>query len=300
MDMDTDVLRFFQQVADGETVTEVAELYQVSQPGVSRGLKRLEEEVGTPLLMRSGRLLRTTYAGSVFKHHVDRALHALDDGFAATQELIDPESGSVRLAFQLSLGAWLVPGLIATFRTQHPRVRFRFEHSQDVLGSSLVAGGRIDLEFTARRPRNPEVEWRRLFRQPLCLAVPPGHALANRKEVTLAQAADEDFIMLGPDWELRTLSEELCAQTGFSPRVVFEEDDISVVRGFVAAGLGVSIVPAQPAEARSAGSGAEKLVRLSDPGAFREVGLTWFKNRRLLPSAELFRRHVLAGPGRRR
>ena len=62
--MDTEVLRFFQQVADGATVTEVAELYQVSQPGVSRGLQRLEEEVGTPLLMRSGRLLRPTHAAA--------------------------------------------------------------------------------------------------------------------------------------------------------------------------------------------------------------------------------------------
>jgi LysR family transcriptional activator of glutamate synthase operon len=291
--VDTDILRFFQQVADGATVTEVAELYQVSQPGVSRGLKRLEEEVGTPLLMRSGRLLRTTYAGSVFKRHVDTALHALDDGLAAAEELIDPESGNVRVTFQLSLGTWLVPDLIAAFRAEHPRVRFQFEHSHDALGSSLVAGGRTDLEFTARRPRNPEVEWVRLFAQPLCLAVPPGHPLADRDEVALSDAADEDFVMLGPEWELRALSDELCAQAGFTPRVVFEEDDIPVVRGFVAAGLGLSIVPALPAEVRQAGGGAERLVRLTDPGAFRDVGLAWSRNRRLLPSAELFRRHVL-------
>ena len=293
--MDTDLLRFFQQVADGATVTEVAELYQVSQPGVSRGLRRLEEEVGTPLLMRSGRLLRPTHAGSVFKRHVDTALHALDDGLAAAEELIDPESGSVRVAFQLSLGTWLVPDLIAAFRAEHPRIRFQFEHSHDALGSSLVAGGRTDLEFTARRPRNPDVEWRRLFAQPLCLAVPPGHALADRDEVALTEVATEDFVMLGPEWELRTLSDELCARAGFAPRVVFEEDDIPVLRGFVAAGLGVSIVPALPAETRTAGSGAQRLVRLTDPGAFRDVGLAWSKNRRLLPSAELFRRHVLDG-----
>jgi len=291
--MDTDVLRFFQQVADGATVTEVAELYQVSQPGVSRGLKRLEEEVGTPLLMRSGRLLRTTHAGSVFKRHVDTVLHALDDGLAAAEELIDPESGSVRVAFQLSLGTWLVPDLIAAFRAAHPRIRFQFEHSHDALGSSLVAGGRTDLEFTARRPRNPDVEWRRLFQQPLCLAVPPGHALAERDEVALAEAAAADFIMLRPAWELRSLSDELCGRAGFEPRVVFEEDDIPVVRGFVAAGLGVSIVPALPAEVLTRGSGAERLVRLSDPGAFRDVGLAWSRTRRLLPSAQLFRRHVL-------
>jgi DNA-binding transcriptional LysR family regulator len=291
--MDTDILRYFQQVADGATVTEVAELFQVSQPGVSRGLRRLEEEVGTPLLMRSGRLLRPTHAGSVFKRHVDRALHALDDGLAAAEELIDPESGSVRVAFQLSLGTWLVPDLIAAFRAEHPRIRFEFEHSHDALGSSLVAGGRTDLEFTARRPRNPDVEWTRLFAQPLCLAVPPDHVLAGRDEVALAEAATEDFVMLGPEWELRTLSDELCAQAGFAPRVVFEEDDIPVVRGFVAAGLGVSIVPALPAEVPPAVGGAERLVRLTDPGAFRDVGLAWSKSRRLLPSADLFRRHVL-------
>ena len=125
------MLRFFQQVADGATVTEIAELYQVSQPGVSRGLRRLEEEVGTPLLMRSGRLLRPTHAGSVFKRHVDAMLHALDDGLAAAEELIDPESGTVRVAFQLSLGTWLVPDLIAAFRAEHPRVRFEFEPSHD-------------------------------------------------------------------------------------------------------------------------------------------------------------------------
>jgi DNA-binding transcriptional LysR family regulator len=294
--VDTEVLRYFQQVADGATVTEVAELYQVSQPGVSRGLQRLEEEVGTPLLMRSGRLLRPTHAGSVFKRHVDAVLHALDDGLAAAEELIDPESGTVRVAFQLSLGTWLVPDLIAGFRTEHPRVRFEFEHSHDALGSSLVAAGRTDLEFTARRPRNPEVEWERLFQQPLCLAVPPKHPLAGRDEVALLEAAAEDFVMLGPDWELRTQSDELCARAGFAPRVAFEEDDIPVVRGFVAAGLGVAIVPALPAEVRQAGTGAERLVRLTDPGAFRDVGLAWSKNRRLLPSAELFQQHVLARP----
>ena len=290
------MLRYFQQVADGATVTEVAELYQVSQPGVSRGLQRLEEEVGTPLLMRSGRLLRPTHAGSVFKRHVDAVLHALDDGLAAAEELIDPESGTVRVAFQLSLGTWLVPDLIAGFRTEHPRVRFEVEHSHDALGSSLVAAGRTDLEFTARRPRNPEVEWERLFQQPLCLAVPPKHPLAGRDEVALLEAAAEDFVMLGPDWELRTQSDELCARAGFAPRVAFEEDDIPVVRGFVAAGLGVAIVPALPAEVRQAGTGAERLVRLTDPGAFRDVGLAWSKNRRLLPSAELFQQHVLARP----
>lgn len=292
--METDALRYFQQVVDGATVTEVAELYHVSQPAVSRSLRRLEQDVGPVLLERSGRVLRTTYAGNIFKHHVDTALHALDDGLAAIDELVEPETGTVRVTFQLSLGTWFVPEVIATFLTKHPRVRFQLEHSQDVLGSSLVAGGRTDLEFTARRPRNPEVAWERLFSQPLRLAVPVDHRLATRTAVGLADAAEEDFVLLTPAWELRALSEELCASAGFAPRVAFEQDDIPVLLGFVSAGLGVGIVPVPAAhDVRRASAGGVRLLRLTDPGAFRDVGMAWSRTRRLLPSAQLFRSHVL-------
>ncbi|HMD93792.1 MAG TPA: LysR family transcriptional regulator, partial [Trebonia sp.] len=76
--MDTDVLRWFKKVAEGATVTEVSDLEGVTQSGVSRALARLEEQVGTPLLRRSGRRLRLTQAGEVFKPYVDALLHQLD------------------------------------------------------------------------------------------------------------------------------------------------------------------------------------------------------------------------------
>src|SRR5687768_15208660 len=91
MDMDVAALRWFQLVADGGTVTDVADAHGVSQPGVSRALARLEADVGAPLLHKSGRVLRVTHAGRVFKRHVDGMLHRLDDGLAAVNELVDPE-----------------------------------------------------------------------------------------------------------------------------------------------------------------------------------------------------------------
>ncbi len=294
MIMDTEVLRWFQQVVDGMTVTEVAEIDRVSQPGVSRALARLEEQVGTPLLYRTGRLLRPTQAGNEFKHHADAALHALDDGLAAVNELVDPETGIVAVAFQPSFGTWLVPDLISRFRQRHPRVQFRLQHSDDALGSSLVAGGRIDLEITARRPRNPEVRWEPLFAQPLLLAVPGDHALAGRTEVALADAAADAFVMLRPTWALRKLTDDLCARAGFRPRVAFEADDLSVVRGFVSSGLGVAVVPAIEGRTSTKSSRGEVLIGLTDSGANREVGLAWSERRRLLPSGELFRDHVVA------
>jgi DNA-binding transcriptional LysR family regulator len=294
MDMETESLRWFQQVADGLTVTEVAHLHRVSQPGVSRALARLEAEIGTPLLQRTGRVLRPTYAGAVFKRHVEALLHDLDDGLGAVNELVDPRTGTVSVAFQLSLGTWLVPGMIESFRAEFPRVRFRLEQSHDALGSSLVAGGRIDLEFTSRRPRNPAVRWERLLAQPLFLVVPRGHRLADRAKASLSEVADDDFVMLRPSWELRILSDELCTEAGFRPRVAFEVDDLPVVHGFVSAGLGVAIVPASEGEPPPVSADAGRLVRLTDKGASRDVGIAWSRDRRLLPSADLFRRHVLA------
>ena len=131
MGMDTDALRWLQQVADGTTVTEVSDTEPVTQSGVSRALARLEAEIGTPLLRRSGRTLHMTHAGSVFKHHVDALLHQLDDGLAAVSQLIDPDTGTVVLAFQQSLGTWLVPDLVRSFRATRPGVGFRLTQVRD-------------------------------------------------------------------------------------------------------------------------------------------------------------------------
>jgi DNA-binding transcriptional LysR family regulator len=124
--------------------------------------------------------------------------------------------------------------------------------------------------------------------------VPPGHALAGRSEIALSEVADDEFVMLRPSWELRSLSDELCAAAGFVPRVAFECDDLAVARGFVAAALGVAIVPGADAPTDTDGPGGVRLLPLTDEGAFRDVGLAWSETRRLLPSAELFRQHVLA------
>ncbi len=294
MYVDTDVLRWFQQVADGVTVTEVSQVYGVSQPAVSRALARLEAEVGTPLLRRSGRVLRLTHAGAAFKRHVDALVVDLDDGLAAVDQLVDPESGVVTVAFQLSLGTWLVPAIISGFRRAHPSVQFVLQHADEAGGgSTALASGRVDLEITARRLSGPQVRWRRLFSEDLFLAVHQGHPLATRSSAGLSAVAEEGFIMLRRPWPLRVQCESMCTAAGFEPAVAFEADDLPTVRGFVAAALGVAVVPAMgedPADGRGA---PVRLLALRDEGATRDVGIAWPVERRLLPAAELFRRHVL-------
>jgi LysR family transcriptional activator of glutamate synthase operon len=286
--VDTRALRWFQQVADGVSVTEVSDLDGTTQPGVSRALARLEAEVGTPLLRRSGRVLRMTHAGVAFKRHVDAAMHELDDGLAAVHQLVDPETGTVTLSFQPSLGTWLVPDLVGGFRAEHPRVRFDLRPKHDELATAVRERGEIDLELSTLRPSDPAVRWQRLTMEPLRLAVPAGHRLASRPQLALAEVADLPFVAIRPTSVLRPVCDELCARAGFDPDIAFECDDLPTIRGFVAAGLGVAIVPVTTETA----AGRLHYLELTDRGARREIGMAWSAERKLLPAAELFRAHV--------
>jgi DNA-binding transcriptional LysR family regulator len=295
--MDVASLRWFQQVADGVTVTEVSDLDQVSQSGVSRALARLEREVGAQLLRRSGRQLRMTRAGATFKRYVDKMLHDLDDGLAALSELTSPESGTVAIAFQPSLGGWLVPELVASFRQAHPHVRFVLHQVVDELTGPTLWRGEADVEITTLSSTVDTVRWRPLMAEPLQLAVPAGHPLAARASVRLAEVAADPFVMLNRTFVLRRTSERLCDAAGFAPTIAFEGDDLSTATGFVAARLGVAIVP-MPRN-RASSDGSVRYLSIEDEGAVREIGIAWSTERRLLPAATAFRDHVVDQLSRR-
>src|SRR3984885_8718272 len=274
--MDTDVLRWFQQVADGVTVTEVSELDGVTQSGVSRALARLETEVGTPLLRRSGRALRLTRAGEVVKPHVASMLRRLDDGIAAVGQFVSPETGTVALAFQQSLGTWLVPDLVRSFRARHPSVQFRLTQVRDELHGLPLDGGIADLEIGTRRfPTSPEamrpgdllVRTEEIGTEPLRLALPRAHRLGERRRIRLKEGAREPFIALRPGSGVRRLADDLCRQAGFRPSIVFEGDDLPSLRGLVAAGLGGAGGPAPRAvSSEGTADGPVRYLEIADPG----------------------------------
>lgn len=304
MGMETRDLRWFQQVADGLTVTELSEVEGTTQPGVSRALARLDREIGTPLLHRVGRTLRMTAAGAAFKRHVDALLHQLDDGLAAVEQLLDPESGTVLLAFHGSLGSWLVPDLLGSFAREHPGVRFSLLTQPGLVTTAIGPRSGVDMELTTTRPHGPSVRWARLLEQPLHLAVPAGHPLATlppgddagepsgRSPVDLVDAAGEPMVMLRQGWALRATTQELAERAGFTPIVAFECEDLQTARAFVAAGLGLAVLPSPTTEEGS--SPRVVYLPLRDRRAVREIGLAWSTEHRMLPAATLFHEHVLA------
>lgn len=289
--MDVRDLRWFQQVADGVTLTELSDLESVGQSGISRALARLDTEVGTPLLQRSGRTLRMTRAGVAFKRHVDAAVHELDDGLAAVQQVIDPESGTVSLAFQPSLGTWLVPHLVSSFGRAHPGVRVELTTKHDELVPAVGRRTDVELEFTTRPPQDPDIRWQVLVREPLMLAVGPEHPWAGRQRLRLEEAADQPWVAMHRLSHLWEASRLLCEEAGFVPRVALVCEDLPTTRAFVAAGLGVAIVPVPDAWVPS--HEGLHLVAIEDRHAFRDVGIAWSTEHRMLPSARLFLEHTV-------
>ena len=286
--MDTNVLRWFQLVADGATVTEVSELEWTSQPGISRALARLSDEVGAPLLRREGRTLRLTHAGATFKHHVDAMLHQLDDGLAEVAQLMDPESGLVTLVFPHSLGEWLAPGLAAGFLKEHPDVQLDLSARHDETIPATGMGSEVDLELTTLRPRGRAHHWRGLLREPIRLLLPEGHPLvAVEDPVPIARLGGERLVAMRQTSQLRALTDSLLSRRGVETEAGLVADDLPTLYGYVAAGLGLALAPGRSVP-------GVRLQSLAEDDAFREIGLSWAAGRRMLPSAALFRDHILA------
>jgi DNA-binding transcriptional LysR family regulator len=293
--VDLQVLRWFQAVAEGATVTDTAERAHLTQPALSRALARLDREVGTALFTRVGRGLRLTPAGRVFKDHLDRALDHYDLALRAVAELVDPDRGVVPLAFLRTLGTWLVPPLVSGFRGTHPSVRFELHERGEAAILRELLDGAVDLVFTSGAPAHPQVHWHRLLIEPLQLVVPAHHRLAQRKRLRLAEAANEPFILLSEGYGLRTLTERFCRGVGFAPRVAFEGEDVDTLRALVTAGLGVALLPPPhtPHPAPEGTIAPAPHLHITDVDSARDIGLAWLVDRPLPAASASFRQHVL-------
>ncbi|SPL89075.1 LysR family transcriptional regulator Bsu YybE [[Actinomadura] parvosata subsp. kistnae] len=276
--------------AVGETghVTRAAELLGIPQPTASRRLAALAEIVGAPLVLPAGRGIRLTRAGRTLAAASTRALAGMTAAAREVREEIDPGSGRIVLGFLHLLGRTLVPSLIGGFRERNPGVRFSLAQGsrQDMLDA--LRDGEIDLVFVAPMPLDdPDLVSRPLADQELVLCAPPSHRLARRARVRAADLEGEELVTLEHGYGLRQITDDLCAAAGFEPRIAFEGQESETVRGLVAAGLGVAVLPRsdQPV------TGGVVEIPLSPP-LFRTVGVSWPAGERLTPAARAFRDHV--------
>ncbi|MTE20719.1 LysR family transcriptional regulator [Streptomyces sp. TRM43335] len=283
----------FVAVARHEHVTRAARELGVPQSTLSRAMVRLEDDLGVALFARRGRTVSLTPAGRTFLASAERALAAVEQAAEEVRADADPAAGKVAFGFLHTLGSETVPGLIRSFRADHPRVRFSLVQTYGEAMIERLRAGDLDLCLTSPVPDAPDLAARRLDEQRLRLVVPEEHPLAHRRRVRLVEAAEEAFITLEPGYGMRRIFDTLCAEAGFRPRIAFEGEEAETLRGLVAAGLGVALLP-PPAVPRP---GVRELA-VTQPRAVREIGVAWVEGRPETPPVAAFRAFLLGRRGR--
>jgi DNA-binding transcriptional LysR family regulator len=281
--VDIDDLARLLTLAEHGQITDAAAALRTTQPTLSRLLARAEHELGTRLFERDAAGVQPNPYGELVLAAAADITRRYDRLRSDLAELLDPGTGTVRLAFLNSMATSLVPRLLRGFRRQAPAVRvtLRQETGHEILRD--LASGQAELAVTSPRPGEPH-GWLPVQRQRLVLVVPAGHRLAARQHVRLEEAAGEDFVTVPAGFGFRSLLEELLAAEGVVlSRVSLEIGDLATIEGLVGAGLGVAVLPDQ-----FAGVSGTVGVPLAAESAERVVGLTWRTDRTLSPAAARF------------
>ncbi|QPK79041.1 LysR family transcriptional regulator [Corynebacterium lizhenjunii] len=265
--MHLDDVRGVVTVARTGHVGAAADELGISQSALTRRLQRVEAQLGASLFDRGGRSMTLNARGVVFVEEAENMLAAEQRACTEVCHLMDPERGTVRLDFMHSLGTWLVPELLRTYRAQHPQVEFVLHQGAAQELIDRVQAGAADIALVGPRPRG--LAWHRLEMQRLGLAVPSGHWAAGRAAASMEEFRNEPFIGMLPGYGTRMLLDQLAQRAGFSPRLVFESMELTTVAGLVAAGLGVALLPVDDPYLQ-----VGELVPL-EPPAYRELGFTW-------------------------
>lgn len=247
--MDIRALEHFVAVAEELNVTRAAARSHAAQSTVSAALRSLERELGATLLERTTRSVRLTAAG-------ERVLPAARAAVAAVEQARDLARdgsaglrGRVRLGVLSSLDLIDLPSAVVAFRARHPQVDLRLAvaaQGSQGLQEDLLRG-RLDLALFSA-PDHPGLTTSRLLGRRFVAMLPTGHRLAERPHIRLADLADDDWVETPPGFGNRTMLDTALERAGVARRIVVEVGDLPSAVRFVAAGLGVGVLPDAVAE----------------------------------------------------
>jgi DNA-binding transcriptional LysR family regulator len=255
-DLDSGELRSFVVLSEQRHFGRAAKLLGVSQPALSKRLRRLEDKVGGALLLREYRDVRLTGPGQAFVEHARRLLREADRALAAARAAVQGTAGLLRIGYGVSSIAQLLPEVLLRFARSHPRVQIDMRDMSSPAQRLALLQDEIDLGFIRAAPAvapaadDDQIESAPILRERLVAAVGAGSAW--RQNLGLASLRDQPFVSQAPvvstSYHNHVLA--LCHLAGFTPRVVAESNELYSLLQLVRAGVGVALVPATCAAMR--------------------------------------------------
>ncbi len=291
--MELHQLRYFLAIQKTGSFSRAAEGCHVAQPSLSQQILKLEAELGEKLFERSRRQATLTAAGELFRPRAESVLREIHE---AKREVRDARGGATRgevnLAALPTIAPYLLPGILRGFRRRSPSVQLIVHEETTDRAVRALAQREMDLALVSLPITDGRMEVRSLFREELVLALPRGHALARKRSIGATDLQPENFIFMSDTHCLGAQTLQFCYAQGFSPRISCRSAQIETVQALVAAGMGISIVPAMARQRHDAASVIYRSLGQAKPT--REIALIWNKKRELSRAARDFRDYLLA------
>ncbi len=243
--LDVRRMQVLRAVVTSGSVTAAAANLGYTPSAVSQQVAALEKQAGTALLERVGRGVQPTAAGRLLTEHADVISRNIAEAETALADLREGRTGRLAVRYFATAGGTIVAPALADLRRTHPGVRIdlRLIDPEDPLPE--VKHGRADLAVVVQLPDRPREDVRlvHLLDDPYRAVLPKEHPLAARRVIDLADLAAERWI--GSEWPGPCLDVVLgaCGAAGFTPDIVVQSEDYATAQGFVAAGLGVGLMP---------------------------------------------------------
>jgi DNA-binding transcriptional LysR family regulator len=240
-------LRVLKEVAYRGSFSGAAEALSYSQSAVSQQIAALETETGLTLLERHPRGVSLTAAGQALVGHAEGILARLEAAESALAAIAGLRGGRLRMASFPTAGATLMPLAIATFRAAYADVELTLIEGEPEDIVPRLRAGELDLallfEFAGQSLLPKSMGRVELLADPMYLALPREHALAERGSIRLPDLKDEAWVQTSHSSPCARHVVRSCHAAGFEPNVSFESDDYQTVQGLVAAGVGVALIP---------------------------------------------------------
>ena len=236
-------LEVFHAVAVSGSLTAAARELGTSQPAATKQLRLLEETLGTALLDRLPRGVRLTAAGELLERHARALFAQRDRALAELAELKGLRRGRLELSASLTVGSYLLPGILARFRSLHPEVAVRVSVGNTREGLARVRDGEVDAALVEGPVELEGVEAKEFARDELVVAAPAGHLLARRRgPVPLRRILSEPLIEREEGSGTREILERELSRLGVDWKPSLVVGGTEAIKGLVAAGMGLAVL----------------------------------------------------------
>lgn len=238
-------LHYIHEVAKrGLNVTAAAEALFTSQPGVSKQIRLLEDELGVDIFLRNGKhMAEITPAGKRILDYTGLLLEQAGNIRKVAEEFRDSDHGTLSIATTHTQARYALPPVIQKFRKQYPKVTLNLHQGSPPQIAEMAAEGQVDFAIATEAMHHfqelvmlPCYHWNR------CVLVKPGHPLAEKKKLTLKDIAAFPIVTYTFGFTGRSKLDQSFAANGLKPDVVLTAVDADVIKTYVRSGLGIGIV----------------------------------------------------------